>query len=305
MGTLIKFIQWRRRLAKEAAHETAPYVPQYAIPSLERIKNPDPSKIQVTWVGHSTFLIQAAGRNILTDPIWSNRASPVQWAGPKRYARPGVAFTDLPNIDIALISHTHYDHLDRPTIKKLGASPRYILPTNLAPWFAQFGIRNVTELPWWSSTDIGSIRISAVPANHWSKRNLWGKEKAGWGGYVIECGGLRVYHSGDTAWFDGFAQIGARCGEIHAAMLPIGAYAPRWFMRPQHMDPADAVRAFAALGAERFIAMHWGTFKLTDEDLREPPELLREIWKCENLPDAPLAIPAIGETVLLERNGAR
>ena len=124
-------------------------------------------------------------------------------------------------------------------------------------------------------------------------------------GYVIERGGLRVYHSGDTAWFDGFAQIGARCGEIHAAMLPIGAYAPRWFMRPQHMDPADAVRAFTALGAKRFIAMHWGTFKLTDEDLREPPELLRETWKRENLPDGPLEIPAIGETLLLDRAGAR
>ena len=297
MGTLIKFIQWRRRLAKEAAHETAPYVPQYAIPSLERIKNPDPSKIQVTWVGHSTFLIQAAGRNILTDPIWSNRASPVQWAGPKRYARPGVAFTDLPNIDIALISHTHYDHLDRPTIKKLGASPRYILPTNLAPWFAQFGIRNVTELPWWSSTDIGSIRISAVPANHWSKRNLWGKEKAGWGGYVIESPAGVIYFAGDTGYHaDYFKEIGKRFPRIDLALIPVGAYYPREIFGRYHIDPKEAVTVHREVGAKKSIGIHWGTFKLTQEPLGEPPVLLASEATAAGLPADEFTVMKIGET---------
>jgi len=122
-----------------------------------------------------------------------------------------------------------------------------------------------------------------------------------WGGFVIERGGLRVYHSGDTAWFEGFSLIGKRCGEIQAAMLPIGAYAPRWFMRTQHMDPADAVRAFSALGAAKFVAMHWGTFKLTDEHLGEPPELLRDVWEKAGLRDHQRFVPAIGETLLLDR----
>src|SRR5207247_827776 len=151
-----------------------PYVPEYANPNLEQIKNPDPSKIQITWVGHSTFLLQVAGKNILTDPVWSNHASPLSFMGPKRYARPGIAMSDLPKIDLVLVSHTHYDHLDRPTIQKLSASMHYIVPPNVAKWFAQLRIKNVTELSWWANTTVGDIKITAVPANHWSKRNLWG-----------------------------------------------------------------------------------------------------------------------------------
>jgi len=166
-------------------------------------------------------------------------------------------------------------------------------------WFERAGLRRVLEMAWWQREEVEGLGITFVPAEHWSRRGLLDINATWWGGYVIERGGLRVYHSGDTAWFDGFALIGQRCGAIQAAMLPIGAYAPRWFMRRQHMDPADAVRAFGALGAARFVAMHWGTFKLTDEDLREPPQLLGQAWQRANLTGERLAVPAIGETVTL------
>jgi L-ascorbate metabolism protein UlaG (beta-lactamase superfamily) len=142
--------------------------------------------------------------------------------------------------------------------------------------------------------------VTFVPAEHWSRRGLNDVNTSWWGGYVVEGAGVRVYHSGDTAWFDGFELIGRRLGPLDAAMLPIGAYAPRWFMKHQHMNPEDAVRAFQALGAERFVAMHWGTFKLTDEPLHEPPVFLRETWRRRGLPEQQLSIPAIGETLVLE-----
>src|ERR1700722_15202779 len=149
MRTFISFIKWRFGLARSEAQEVEKYVPQYATPDIARIQNPDPSKIQLTWIGHSTFLIQVAGMNILTDPIWSERSSPLQWLGPKRQARPGIRFEDLPKIDLVLISHTHYDHLDRNTILKLGNAPRYFVPERVGVWFKNERITNVVELPWW------------------------------------------------------------------------------------------------------------------------------------------------------------
>ena len=254
----------------------------------------------LTWIGHASFLIQLGGRSALIDPVMS----PAIAGFIPRNVAPGLDWQALPKIDLVLVTHNHRDHMDVPTLKRLGPDVVYAVPQGLGRSFERAGLRRVVEMAWWQEQDIAGLNISFVPAEHWSRRTLLDTNASWWGGYVIERGGLRVYHSGDTAWFDGFAQIGQRCGRIHAALLPIGAYAPRWFMRSQHMDPADAVRAYSALGAERFIAMHWGTFKLTDEDLREPPQLLREIWQRENRPEAPLAIPAIGETVLLEPNAA-
>ena len=254
----------------------------------------------LTWIGHASFLIQLGGRSALIDPVMS---ASIAGFIPRNVA-PGLDWPALPRIDLVLVTHNHRDHMDVPTLKRLGPDPVYAVPRGLGRWFAHAGLRRVVEMAWWQQEEIAGMKVTFVPAQHWSRRWLLDTNATWWGGFVIERGGLRVYHSGDTAWFDGFAAIGARCGAIDAAMLPIGAYAPRWFMRSQHMDPADAMRAFAALGAARFVAMHWGTFKLTDEDLREPPALLRECWRRANLAAAPLAIPAIGETVRLAGAGA-
>ncbi|MGK2914280.1 MAG: MBL fold metallo-hydrolase [Porticoccaceae bacterium] len=251
----------------------------------------------LTWIGHASFLIQLGGKSALIDPVLSQALGGVV----KRNMAPGLNWPALPSIDVVLVTHNHRDHMDMPTLNKLGADPVYVVPQGLGRYFERAGLRRVVEMGWWEQRDIEGLNITFVPAEHWSRRGLFDVNDSWWGGYVIERGGLRVYHSGDTAWFDGFADIGARCGDIQAAMLPIGAYAPRWFMRSQHMDPADAVRAFAALGASKFVAMHWGTFKLTDEHLGEPPELLRHIWQAENRANEAVAIPAIGETLWLDR----
>ncbi|HSN82631.1 MAG TPA: MBL fold metallo-hydrolase [Polyangiales bacterium] len=255
------------------------------------------TKDALTWIGHASFLIQLGGRSALVDPVLSDRLSAVV----RRNVAPGLDWPALPKIDVVLVTHNHRDHMDGPTLKRLGSDPVYVVPRGLGDWFERAGLRRVVEMDWWQEEEIEGLRVTFVPSQHWSRRGLTDMNASWWGGYVLERGGLRVYHSGDTAWFDGFSLIGKRCGDIHAAMLPIGAYAPRWFMRPQHMDPADAVRAFEALGASKLVAMHWGTFKLTDEHLAEPPELLREIWARSGLPDARRLVPAIGETLRLDR----
>ncbi len=255
------------------------------------------TKDALTWVGHATFLIQLGGKSALIDPVMSQTLSTVV----RRNVAPGLDWPSLPKIDVVLVTHNHRDHMDAPTLKRLGGDPVYVVPRGLGTWFERAGLRRVVEMDWWQEEEIEGLHITFVPSQHWSRRGLTDMNATWWGGFVIERGGLRVYHSGDTAWFDGFSLIGERCGEIHAAMLPIGAYAPRWFMRSQHMDPEDAVRAFTALGAAKFVAMHWGTFKLTDEHLEEPPQLLRETWERTGLHDDLRLIPAIGETLLLDR----
>jgi len=255
------------------------------------------TKDALTWIGHASFLVQLGGRSALIDPVMSERLSAVV----RRNVAPGLDWPALPKIDVVLVTHNHRDHMDGPTLKRLGSDPVYVVPRGLGAWFERAGLRRVVEMDWWQEEEIEGLRVTFVPSQHWSRRGLTDMNASWWGGYVLERGGLRVYHSGDTAWFDGFSLIGNRCGDIHAAMLPIGAYAPRWFMRPQHMDPGDAVRAFEALGASKLVAMHWGTFKLTDEHLAEPPELLREIWARSGLPEAQRLVPAIGETLRLDR----
>ncbi len=255
----------------------------------------------LTWIGHATFLVQLGGRSILIDPV----LSPSIAGFIPRNVAPGLDWSALPKIDAVLITHNHRDHMDAATLRKLGPGPIYVVPRGLGGWFGRAGLDRVVEMAWWQQEAIAGLEVTFVPAQHWSRRGVFDTNTSWWGGYVIGHDGLRVYHSGDTGWFSGFAEIGGRCGPIDAAMLPIGAYAPRWFMRPQHIDPEEAVAAFEALGAARFVAMHWGTFKLTDEDLSEPPQWLRHVWARENLPEGPLAIPAIGETIWLNRTTGR
>ncbi|MCU0657957.1 MAG: MBL fold metallo-hydrolase [Polyangiaceae bacterium] len=248
----------------------------------------------LTWIGHATYLLQLAGVSILTDPVLSPRLALIP-----RNAPPGLTHEALPPIQIATVSHNHRDHMDAPTLRRLGPSVHFVVPLGLGDWFLRQGLPSVTELDWWQSVDLYGVKITLVPSQHWSQRSLLDTDATLWGGFVYEADGLRAYHSGDTAYFSGFKLIGERCGPIDAAMLPIGAYDPRWFMRYQHMNPEDAVQAFLDLGARHFFAMHWGTFKLTDEPLDEPPTFTRQVWQARGIDPERLRIPAIGETLPL------
>ena len=244
---------------------------------------------RLTWLGHASWLVQLDGLSLLIDPV----LSPSLPGFIKRNVAPGVAAADLPRIDASLVSHNHYDHLDLPTLEQVGA--RVICGTGMGRTVGARGLSS-SELGWWDVERLGDVRITYVPSQHWSRRGLADANETLWGGFVVEGSSARVYHSGDTAYFEGFAEIGRRCGPVDAALLPIGAYDPAWFMEKQHMNPEQAVQAFADLGAETFFAMHWGTFKLTDEPLTEPPERLRAEWVRRALPVERCRILAIGET---------
>jgi L-ascorbate metabolism protein UlaG (beta-lactamase superfamily) len=229
----------------------------------------------VTWVGHATLLVQLDGINLLTDPIWSDRASPVSFAGPRRLNPPGLRFEDLPPIHAVVISHDHYDSLDVETLKRLVREhrPRFLVPLGLAAWFADLGIGGVEELDWWQARPVGRLTITCVPAQHFSGRTPWDRDRRLWSGWVVS-GSKRLYFAGDSAYFSGFARIAERLGPFDLAALPIGAYLPPEIMRPVHITPEEALQAFQDVGARHMVAIHWGTFDLAEEPLDDPPRRL-------------------------------
>lgn len=260
---------------------------------------PDPDRLaappapgapaRLTWLGHASFLVQLDGVSLLLDPVLGEGIP----GRIRRNAGPGLTVAELPSIDAALVSHSHYDHLDLPTLGRVGA-----------PVIAGLGVGRVvrrrglaaTELSWWTAARVGPVEITFVPAQHWSRRGLADANRTLWGGFVIAGPSATLYHAGDTAWFDGFAEIGRRWA-IDAAMLPIGAYDPGWFMERQHMNPEQALRAFEALAARTLVAMHWGTFKLTDEPLDEPPRRLEAERVRRGLAADRVQVPAIGASL--------
>src|SRR5512138_1070193 len=252
---------------------------------------------RITWLGHATFLVQLDGVSLLTDPA----LEPKLFGGIARNVPPGVAIPDLPKIDAVLVSHSHYDHLDLPTIQKVGAPA--IAGLGMERWFRDRQVF-ATELGWWSSTRVGPVRITFVPSQHWSRRGLFDTNRTLWGGFVIEGSRATIYHSGDTAYFDGFKEIGERFPALDAALLPIGAYDTAWFMETMHANPEQALQAFVDLGARTFVAMHWGTFKLADEPLDEPPVRLEAERVRRGLPRERVRVLAIGETLEVTRAAA-
>ena len=272
------------------------FVPPVAAADLNSINHPDPNVIQVTWIGHAAFLIQVNGLNILTDPMFSERASPVSFAGPKRLAPPGVALKDLPKIDAVIISHNHYDHLDAHSVKAIGNGPRYFVPPGYTAWFKKHGIDNVQELDWWASAMLGGLRFHAVPTQHFSGRSLFDRNEVLWAGWVIETRSGKIYFSGCTGYAPLFKEIGSRLGPMRLSLIPIGGYSPRWFMRSMHVDPPEAVRIHQDVRSEQSVGMHWATFPLTDEHPSEPPAYLARALQEADASGDRFVVMKIGET---------
>jgi N-acyl-phosphatidylethanolamine-hydrolysing phospholipase D len=258
---------------------------------------------RLTWLGHASFLLQLAGRNILLDPVFSKRVSPFQRFGPARLVATPLPIAELPPIDVVLLSHDHYDHLDEPSIRELhgrfGRNVTWITPLEYRDWFARRGVQRLTELDWWESADLGGMTVTATPAQHWTRRGPRSHQRL-WCSFMIEAGGFRVYFGADSGYCPAFQEIGARFGGCDIAILPIGAYEPRWFMQYAHMNPEEAVQSFLDLKARIMVPMHWGTFRLTDEDMLEPPQRVRAAWQAAQLPAPDLRVLRHGETLIME-----
>jgi L-ascorbate metabolism protein UlaG (beta-lactamase superfamily) len=242
----------------------------------ERLKT---GQVGVTFINHSTILIQLGTYNILTDPIWSDRCSPFRWIGPKRFCLPGVKFEDLPPIDFVLVSHNHYDHMDLCTLRKLKQKfdpPLYVSAGNKR-YLEKKGFQNVAEFDWWDSLSLSSdLQLTFVPAQHFANRGLFDRDKTLWGGFVLQHADHIVYFAADTGYGPFFQDIRQKIGAPTLALLPIGVYEPRWFMSPIHMSPQDAVQAHIDLQAKQSMGIHYGTFRLGDEPFEAPKKDLQE-----------------------------
>lgn len=262
----------------------------------EPVETTHDNEIVLTFINHVTFLIQMGGMNILTDPVFSKRVSPFQHIGPKRVHAPGLAFDHLPKIDLVLVSHNHYDHMDIPTIKKLARKfqPQFVTPLGNGHFLKRAGAHHVIETDWWQDLKLNSTEIITVPAEHWSARGLHDRNHALWSGFVVQTKRKKIFFAGDTGYGAHFKQIYERLGIMDIALLPIGAYEPRWFMRSQHMNPEDAVHAHRDLNAKLSIGMHFGTFQLTDEAHDEPLKDLQIAMNRNNVTN--FKVLAVGET---------
>jgi L-ascorbate metabolism protein UlaG (beta-lactamase superfamily) len=271
-------------------------------PDLARLATPT-NEPRLTWIGHATLLIQMNGLNVLTDPVFSERVSPFSWAGPKRRVALPARLDQLPRIDLVVISHNHYDHLDKQTVEKLvaqpGGSPKFLVPLGVERLVGKWGVTNVQPMDWWDKTGVAGLDVTFVPAQHWSARGLRDRNETLWGGWVMQAGGRSIYFAGDTGYSRHFLEIGAKFPDIDLALLPIGAYEPRWFMRDQHVNPDEAVQAHLDLNAAHSIGMHWGTFELTDESLDQPPRDLGTAMQKYAVPRNRFVLMKHGQTMEL------
>ena len=284
--------KWRQTRRKEPWPE---HIEDAVLPPPARVAH---GSISATFIGHSTFLLQLGGLCVLTDPIWSQRCSPVSFAGPRRVRRPGQSLDALPGVDLLLVSHNHYDHMDLPTLCKVRTrwSPQVATGLGNARHLAKAGIRSAVELDWWQTTELAGARVTYVPAQHFSSRGLYDRNRCLWGGFVVEAEDAVVYFAGDSGYCPHFAEIGRKFPRIDLALLPIGAYEPRWFMRQQHVNPQEAVQAHLDLKARRSLGMHFGTFQLTDEAIDAPVLALRQARAMTGVANTEFDVLAFGET---------
>jgi N-acyl-phosphatidylethanolamine-hydrolysing phospholipase D len=302
-GDLLRWWRERRQTGR------APTPPRGSFPTATpRIVHPRATSdvARATWMGHSTVLLQVGGLNILIDPVWSERVSPVQWAGPRRVMPPPIPLEALPPLDVVLLSHSHYDHMDKPSIRWLARNhpeAHWVAPLRLGRYLRAFGVREVTELDWWQRAEVRGISVTGTPARHFSARRMGDRNRTLWCGYALEIAGRRVYFAGDTAFHPEFRAVGERCGPFDLALVPIGAYDPRWFMHVVHVDAEEAVQLYEDLVSPHpgaplplMLGLHWGTFRLTDEPMEEPPRRARARWLERGLPEGKLWVARFGET---------
>lgn len=311
-GPLARASVWKWRWNRWTHGLPPPPANGYAFP----VDHPDVAWIKanrsddtMTWIGHATALLQINGVNVITDPMFSGRASPFTFAGPKRRVPPGLALDELPHIDVVLISHSHYDHLDTASVEALnaqpGGPPLFLVPLGIKDWLAKKGITNAQELDWGDEISVAGLDFWFVPATHWSARSLTDRNETLWGGWVVKTPAgaahpVSVYFAGDTGYSNDFKRIGAAFGCVDLALIPVGAYEPRWFMGPQHVDPQQAVQIFEDVHAKKAIGIHWGTFELTDEALDEPPQKLAEATHEAGLPDDAFTVLHHGQMIRLD-----
>lgn len=312
---LAEVLRWRWQAARAGLRKP----PQQPIPVLK----PDLDFIHAnaaagasmqpaaTWIGHASVLLQMGGLNIVTDPMFSDRASPLSFAGPRRAQPPGLGLSELPHIHAVLVSHNHYDHCDLPSLRALnaqpGGPPLVVLPLGLKAWAADEGIRNVVELDWWQGHTLAGVEIVLTPVQHWSGRGLADRMNTLWGGYAVFASDLHAFFAGDTGYSRDFSDVRQRFAQrqgehgFDIALIPIGAYEPRWFMAQQHVNPDEALKIHRDLLARRSLGIHWGSFELTDEPLDEPPRALAAARSAHGVAEDAFFTLAIGQTRKLPR----
>ena len=274
------FLKWRltRKEPKAVQIETSDQWKQLG----------EQSKNYAVWIGHSTYLLNNGDLTILTDPVFSKRASPFSWAGPKRLIAPAISLEELPDIDVITVSHNHYDHLDIASLKtlhKLNPNASFLVSKGDMDLLVRSGIKNVTEFLWWENIEVKNTMFTFTPNQHWSARGFRDRNKSLWGGWFMQSSNHTIYHAGDTGYSDDFKETRSRLGSPDFAMIPIGGYNPPWFMNYHHVNPSESIQIALDLGVPKSFGMHWGTFRLTDEDILEPAQLIDQELKKLNLAD--------------------
>jgi L-ascorbate metabolism protein UlaG (beta-lactamase superfamily) len=292
--------KWQRERARGSATtwpKSVPPAPPVRLPESVRA-----GEVAVTFIGHASFLLQFSGLTVLVDPVFASRAGPFGLLGPKRVCPPALRLGELPRVDVVLVSHNHYDHLDLSALRWLARhrQPQFVAPLGLKAWLEARGVTPVVELDWWQSHWQTGTEITCTPAQHWSSRTPWDRCHTLWGGFWLRTPHGSLYFAGDSGWGLHFTAIQARLGSPAVSLLPIGAYEPRWFMEPAHMNPREALNAHLALGSRRSLAMHFGTFCLTDEGIDAPAkELATALAARPDVPADAFTVPAVGETSVL------
>ncbi|MHA7963256.1 MBL fold metallo-hydrolase [Paenibacillus sp. CAU 1782] len=283
------FRQWQKE--RRAKKKDLSYIIPRVKPDLELL-SANKTEPTVTFIGHSTFLIQLGGLNIVTDPVWANRMGMGA-----RLAKPGIAIKDLPPIDVVVLSHAHYDHLHLGSLRRLPGDFILLVPEGLQSWFRRKGFDRVQEFSWWDDKNVGGVTFGFVPAKHWTRRTPWDTNTSHWGGWIMTYGEDCLYFAGDSGYDDIFVRIGEKYPHISVALIPIGAYEPEWFMGNSHMTPEQAIQTFDDVKGQVFIPMHYDAFHLADDTPKEALDRLLAEWKRRELPDQKLWMMELGRTM--------